>query len=166
MVEGEKGMKINKKIFITVCALSAAIGAYFLISHLLMTDEARIKRVIYQGKAAIERKDIEGFLAQVSREYQDDLGFNKLAIMMLFQRAFKEFDAIAITVAELRIEIDDQGRGHAFLDTWAKVRTQDYARYLVGSPDKPCQVVFTLAKEGGTWRVIKAAGVNPEEIAL
>jgi hypothetical protein len=166
MVEGEKGMKINKKIFIAVCALAAAVGAYFLISHLLMTDEARIKRAIYQGKAAIEHKDIEGVLEQVSREYQDDLGLNKVAIMMLCQRAFKEFDAIDITVAELRIEIDEQRRGHAFLEAWATVRAQDQSRYLVGSPDKPCRVTFTLAKEGGTWRVIKAAGVNPEEISL
>jgi hypothetical protein len=166
MVEGEKGMKINKKIFITVCALSAAVGAYFLISHLLMSDEARIKQVIYQGKAAVEHKDIEGVLEQVSREYQDDLGLNKVAIMMIFQRAFREFDAIDIHVEELRIEIDEKKQGHAFLEAWATVRAQDKARYLVGSPDKPCQVVFTLAKEGGKWRIIKATGVNPEEITL
>ena len=166
MVEGEKGMKINKKIAVVVCALAAACGAYFLIRHLVITDEARIKRVIYQGKAAVEKKDIEGVLALVSRDYQDDLGLNKVAIMMLFQRAFREFDAIDINLAELRIEINEKQQGHAFLDTWATVRAEDKARYLVGSPEKPCRVVFTLAKEGGSWRVIKAVGVNPEEFAL
>jgi len=166
MVEGEKGMKVNRKITVVVCALAAAVGAYFLISHLMMTDEARIKQVIYQGKAAVERKDIEGVLALVSRDYQDDLGLNKVAIMMLFQRAFREFDAIDIAVMELRIEIDEKQQAHALLDTWATVRAQDKARYLVGTPEKPCRVVFTLVKEGGLWRVIKATGVNPEGIEL
>ena len=159
-------MKVNKKIALVVCALAAACGAYFLISHLLMTDEARIKQVIYQGKAAVEKKDIEGVLTLVSRDYQDDLGLNKVAIMMLFQRAFREFDAIDITIMELHVEIDEKQQGHAFVATWATVRTQDKARYLVGNPDKPTQLTLTLAKEGGKWRVIKAVGVNPEGIEL
>ena len=159
-------MKVSKKIVSIVCALAIAIGAYLLIRHLLMTDEARIKRVIYQGKAAVEKKDIEGVLEVVSREYQDDYGINKVAIMMLFQRAFREFDAIDIVITELRVEIDEKQQGNAFVATWATVRAQDKARYLVGNPDKPTQLTLTLAKEGGKWRVIKAVGVNPEEFAL
>src|SRR4030042_296508 len=156
-------MRISKKKAVISCVILAAIGCFFLVRHLLVTDEARIRRVIYQGKAAIEKKDIEGVLEQVSREYQDDYGLNKVAIMMLFQRLFKEFDAIDIHIAELRIEIDEKKQGHAFLLTWATARTEDKTGYIVGSAEKPCRGVFTLAKEGGKWRVIKAAGVNPEE---
>jgi ketosteroid isomerase-like protein len=166
VVEGEKGMKVSRKIVLIVCALAVAIGAYLLIRHLLTTDEDRIRRVVYQGKAAVEHKDIEGVLALVSRDYQDDYGINKVAIMMLFQRVFQEFDAIDIVITELRVEIDEKHQGHAFVATWATVRTQDKARYLVGNPDKPTQLTLTLAKEGGKWRVIKATGVNPEEITL
>jgi hypothetical protein len=166
MVEGEKGMRISRKKAVIICVILAAIGCFFLLKHLLVTDEARIRGVIYQGKAAIEKKDIEGVMAQVSREYQDEYGLNKVAIMAVFQRAFHEFDAIDIHVEELKVAINEQKQGQAFLLTWATVRAQDKTRYLVGSPEKPCQVVFTLAKEGGRWRVIKAAGVVPEDIVL
>jgi ketosteroid isomerase-like protein len=159
-------MRISRKKAITICLILVAIGCYFLVSHLLLTDEARIRQVIYRGKAAIEKKDIDGVMAQVSREYQDDYGLNKIAIMVVFQRVFHEFEAISIHVEELRIEINERKQGQAFLLTWATVQTQDKTGYLVGSSEKPCQLTFTLAKEGGTWRVIKAAGVNPEEIAL
>jgi ketosteroid isomerase-like protein len=165
MVEGEKRMRISRKTAITICVILAAVGCYLLVSNLLLTDEARIRRVIYQGKAAVEKKDIEGVMSQVSREYQDDYGLNKVAIMMIFQRVFKEFDSIAIKIEEMRIEINEKNQGQAFLLTWATVSDQDKTRYLVGSPEEPHQVTFLLAKEGGTWRVIKAAGVDPEEIA-
>jgi ketosteroid isomerase-like protein len=166
MVEGEKGMRINRKTVVIFCVIAAAVGCYFLVRHFLITDEDRIRRVVYQGKAAIEQKDIEGVMEHVSRQYQDDYGLNKVAIMMIFQRVFHEFDAITIHVEELQIEIDEQKQGHVHLLTWATVRTQDKTAYLVGSSQEPCAMTLTLEKEGGNWRVIKAAGVNPEEMAL
>ena len=166
MVEGEKGMRISRKKAVITCVILAAIGCFFLLKHILITDEARIKRVIYQGKTAVEQEDIEGVMKQVSRAYQDDYGLNKFAIMALFQRVFKEFDAITIHVEEMRVEINEKKEGKATLLTWVTIQAQDETRYIVGSSQEPCRVTFTLVKEGGRWRVIKAEGVAPEEIYL
>ena len=166
MVEGEKGMRISSKKARTVIILLAAIGCFFLLKHILVTDEARIKRVIYDGKAAIEKKDIEGVMEQVSRAYQDDYGLNKVAIYALFQRVFHQFDEINIRIEEIEITINENRQGRATLLTWATARMQDKTGYIVGSSDKPCQVTFTLIKERGKWRVIKTEGIVPEEIFL
>jgi ketosteroid isomerase-like protein len=166
MVEGEKGMRISRKKAMNVVMVLAAVGCFFLLKHLLVSDETRIKRVIYDGKAAIEKKDLEGVLKQVSRSYQDDYGLNKVAIMALFQRVFYQFDDINIRIEEMQITIGENKQGRAVILTWATARAQDKTGYLVGSAEKPCQVTFTLAKEGGRWRVIKTEGIVPEEIFL
>jgi ketosteroid isomerase-like protein len=166
MVEGEKGMRISRKKAMNVVMVLAAIGCFFLVKHILVSDEARIKRVIYDGKAAIEKKDIEGVLEQVSRAYRDDYGLNKVAIMALFQRVFHEFDDINIRIEEMQITINENKQGRATILTWATAREQDKTGYIVGSAERPCQVTFTLAKEGGRWRVIKTEGIAPEEIFL
>ena len=159
-------MKISRKRATNVVILLAAVGCFFLLKHILVTDEARIKRVIYDGKAAIEKKDIEGVMEQVSRAYRDDYGLNKLAIMALFQRVFHQFDAIDIRIEEMQITISENKQGRATILTWATAREQDKTGYIVGSAERPCQIIFTLAKEGGKWRVIKAEGIAPEEIFL
>ena len=164
MVEGEKGMRINKKTARNIVILLAVVGGFFLLKHLLITDEARIKRVIYDGKAAIEKKDINGVMEQISRAYQDDYGLNKVAIFALFQRVFHEFDAIDIRIEEIEITIGENKQGKAQILTWATARTQDKTGYIVGSSEKPCQVTFTLVKEGSKWRVVKTEGIVPEEI--
>jgi len=159
-------MRISRKKAMNVVILLAAVGCFFLLKHILVTDEARIKRVIYDGKAAIEKKDIEGVIEQVSRSYQDDYGLNKVAIMALFQRVFHQFDDINIRIEEMQITISENKQGRATILTWATARTQDKTGYIVGSSEKPCHVIFTLIKERGKWRVIKTEGVAPEEIFL
>jgi ketosteroid isomerase-like protein len=164
MVEGEKGMRISRKTARNIVILLAGVGCFLLFKHILITDEARIKRVIYDGKAAIEKKDIEGVMEQVSRAYQDDYGLNKVAIYALFQRVFHQFDAIDIRIEEIEITIGENKQGRAQILTWATARTQDKTGYIVGSSEKPCQVTFTLQKERGKWRVTKTEGIAPEEI--
>ncbi len=166
MVEGEKGMRISRKKAMNVVILLAAVGCFFLLKHILVTDEARIKRVIYDGKAAIEKKDIEGVMEQVSRSYQDDYGLNKVAIYALFQRIFHQFDEIDIRIEEIEITINENKQGRATILTWATARTGDKTGYIAGSSEQPWKVTFTLAKEGGKWRVIKTEGIVPEEIFL
>ena len=157
-------MRISSKTARNCLILLAAVGCFFLLKHILITDEARIKRVIYDGKAAIEKKDIEGVMEQVSRSYQDDYGLNKVAIFALFQRVFHEFDDINIRIEEIEITIGENKQGRAQILTWATARTQDKTGYIVGSSEKPCRVAFTLIKERGKWRVTKTEGIVPEEI--
>ena len=141
----------------------AAVACFFLIKYLIVSDEARIKRVINKGRAAIEQEDFEGALTHVSREYQDDYGLNKMAIAALLKRLYAQFDDINIHVGEIYIVIREAGLGEATLHTWVTARWGEEIGYIVGSAENPSRGVFTLAKEGRQWRVIKTEGVEPDE---
>ena len=147
----------------TVLIIMAAVAAFILIKYLLVSDEARIKKVIYKGKAAIEQEDFEGALRHVSRDYHDDYGLNKMAIATLLKRIFAEFDDIAIHVKGMDVEISEQGLGQATFLTWVTVQGEEGIGYIVGNAENPSRVVFTLSKERGKWRVVKSEGVEPGE---
>jgi len=141
----------------------AVVAAFILIKYILVSDEARIRRVIYKGKAAIEQEDFEGALRHVSREYQDDYGLNKMAIAAILKRVYAEFDTITIHVEQMDIEIIEGGLGRASFLTWVTAQTGEGVGYIVGNAEIPSRVVFTLIKERRHWRVVKAEGVVPGE---
>ena len=145
----------------TVLIIMAAVAAFILIKYLLVSDEARIKKVIYKGKAAIEQEDFEGALKHVSRDYQDDYGMNKMAIAAILKRLYAQFDDITIYVEWMEVEILESGLGQAALLTWVTAQWGDDVGYIVGNAETPNRVVFTLAKEGKNWRIIKTEGVEP-----
>ena len=148
----------------TVVVILAAICAFVLIKYIFTSDEARIKKVIYKGKAAIEQEDFEGALKHVSRDYHDDdYGLNKMAIAAILKRVYAEFDNIAIHMEQMDIEIIESGLGRASFLTWVTVKWGGETGYIVGNAKNPSRVVFTLAKEGRHWRIIKAEGVEPVE---
>jgi hypothetical protein len=147
----------------TIVVILAAICCFILIKYLLVSDEARIRKVIYKGKAAIEQEDFEGALRHVSRDYHDDYGLNKLAIGALLKRIFTEFDDITIHVKGMDVEIRERGLGQATFLTWVTVKGEEGVGYIVGNAENPSRVVFTLAKEGRHWRVVKVEGVEPGE---
>ena len=158
-------MKLDKQRTQTIIIALAAIACFLLIRHLLVSDEDRIKGMIYQGKAAIEREDFEGALKHVSRDYKDAYGLNKMAIAAILKRLFAEFDDIAIQVEDLEVTITEREtgkkQGRVSFNTWVTFRTEEGIGYLVGSFEEPCQVRFTVAKEGRHWRVIEVEGVEP-----
>ena len=147
----------------TVLIIIAAVVAFILIKNLIVSDEERIKKVIYKGKAAIEQEDFEGALKHVSRDYQDDYGLNKMAIAALLKRLYAQFDDISIHVEWTEVEILERGLGQAAILTWVTVKWEGETGYIVGSAETPNRVVFTLAKEGKQWRVVKTEGVEPVE---
>ena len=154
-------MKINKKRAQNILICLAAITCFALVRYCLTTDEVRIKKVIYQGKAAIEEEDFEGALKHVSRDYEDAYGLNKMAIAAVLKRIYAEFDNIAIQVEEMEVTIGEGKQGQAAFNTWVTYRSEEGIGYLVGSFEEPCHVVFTLAKERGKWRVTQVEGVEP-----
>lgn len=157
-------MKISKKRAKEILTVIAAILCFLIIRELMVTDEQRIKRVIYDGKAAIEQEDLEGVMEQVSRSYKDDYGLTKVSIIPLFQRLFQQFDDIQIRIEEIQITVEEGSTGRVSLQAWGTVSLGDERGYLIGTPEAPCYVVFTLAKEGRKWRVIKTEGIIPEEV--
>lgn len=156
-------MRMSRKSGKTILVILVIIGCFLLFKYVLVSDEARIRRVISQGKAAIEKEDFEKALKLVSRDYQDDFGLNKLAVAALLKRLFHEFDAIEIHIEEMEVEVREQGLGQATLLTWVTARMQDQTGFICGSTEEPCRVTFFLAKEGGRWLVTKVTGVEPEE---
>jgi len=157
-------MKIDKKKAQTILIFVAAISFFLLMRHFLVSEEDRVKAVISHGRAAIEREDFEGALKHVSRDYRDEYGLNKMAIAAILKRVYAEFDDIAIEVGEIEVQFPEKELSRTAFDTWVTFRTEEGIGYLVGSFEEPCRVTFTLAKEGGKWRVIEVEGITPEGV--
>lgn len=147
----------------TVLIIMAAVAVFILIQYLIVSDEERIKKVIHKGKAAVEQEDFEGALKHVSRDYQDDYGMNKMAVAAFLKRLYAQFDDIRIYVEWMEVEILEPCLGQAAILTWVTVKWGGETGYIVGDAKNPSRVVFTLAKEGKQWRIIKVEGVEPVE---
>jgi len=165
MVEREEEMMGGKKKFILLLFV-VGIFSFILFKHILVSDEERIKRVLFDGKAAIEKEDLLGVMAHISYHYRDEYGLNYLGAKSLFNWLFQEFDNIAIHVERINVEVTAKKKGKATLHTWATARGRDRTGYIVGGAQRPCLVLITLEKERRSWRVIKAEGVVPGEILL
>jgi len=165
VVEGEERMRGSRRRLILLVIVAAA-SIFVLLKHILVSDEERIRKVLSEGKAAIEREDLQGVMTQVSHYYRDEYGLNYLGVRALFKWVFEEFDDIAIHVEGMEVEILENDKGKATLLTWATAKGRDKTGYIVGGAQQPCRVIITLEKERGKWRVIRATGVKPGEVFL
>lgn len=131
-------------------AILAAICVFVVFKYFLISDEEKIKKVLYQGKEAIEKEDLEGVMSHVSRYYRDEYGFNYLGVRSLFHWVFEQFDDIAIHVEGIEVDVVEKKKGVATLRTWATARGPDKAGYMVGASQQPRQVLSPWKRGGET----------------
>lgn len=144
----------------------AAVLAFLILRGLFVSEEDRIKKVLMDGKEAIEREDLKGVMDHISLFYRDDYGFTYLRIKGLLQRLFEEFDDIKIYVERMEVDVEEEGRATAWLLTWATARGKEGTGYIACSGQQPCQVKVELQKGKTGWKVTRTTGVEPGEVLL
>ena len=144
----------------------AAVLAFLVLRNLFVSEEDRIKRVLKEGKEAIEKEDLEGVMDHISLFYRDDYGFTYLRIKVLLQRLFEEFDDIKIYVERMEVEVGENGKATARLLTWATARGKGGTGYIACSGQEPCRVRIDLEKGKTGWKVTRTSGVEPGEVLL
>ena len=75
----------KKAIIITVPVLVSLLLVYLF----LPSDTKRIRKIIYDGRDAIVRKDLERVMAHVSYNYRDRYGFTYLSIKENLKSLFR-----------------------------------------------------------------------------
>lgn len=130
-----------------------------IIYLLLPSDESRIKKLIKEGAAAIEKEDIENVMSGVSFNYRDDYGFTYLLLKKMFEFQFKDLSDIQIEYENLKIEVKKDSAS-AEVDVRVIATFDNNTGYIIGDIKTPEHIKFTLEKERVKWLVIKTEGLR------
>jgi len=143
----------------SVILLFLLIIAPVLIYFLWPSDEARIKKLIREGAAAIEKKEIDKVMSKVSFNYQDEKGLTYILIKRIFENQFKTMSGIKVEYENLKIEVKKES-ATAEMDLRVIATIGSDTGYIIGDLKNPAHIKFTIEKEPTKWLVIKTEGIQ------
>ena len=130
-----------------------------LIYFLWPSDESRIKKLIKEGAAAVEKEEIDNVMAKVSFNYQDNHGFTYILLKRVFEGQFKRMSGIKVEYENLKIEVKDKSASVSF-DLRVIATIGNDTGYIIGDLKTPARIKLFLEKERTTWLVIKTEGLS------
>lgn len=126
-----------------------------------LPGEEVIRLTLEAGIAAGMAKNLSESLRFLPGNYQDNNRFDYTIMGRFLERAFKEFDAPRIELAEAPVI---QLKGKAAL-VWAEVRLEASYRgrrnYLIGDTGAPNSILVQMEKSGFSWKVTDVGGLSP-----
>ncbi|TFG35209.1 MAG: hypothetical protein E4H45_03220 [Nitrospirales bacterium] len=129
-----------------------------VIYFLWPSDEARIKKLFREGSRAIEKKDLDAVMSNVSFNYTDEYGFNYLYIKESMKRVFQQMGDLDIEYENLTITIADKA-AKAEMDVRVVATIGNDRGYIFGDLPNPVHLTFSLEKERTKWMVSRAEGM-------
>lgn len=144
----------KKSIVFLLLLILAPVIIYFLWP----TDESRIKKLVKEGAAAVEKKETDKVMAKVSFNYRDDYGFTYMMMKKMFEDQFKRMSDIKIDYEDLKLQIKEDS---ALVDLNVRVIATigDSTGYIIGDIKTPAHIKLTLEKERANWLVTKTEGL-------
>ncbi len=143
----------------SVILLFLLIISPVLIYFLWPSDESRIKKLIKEGAAAVEKEEIDNVMAKVSFNYQDNHGFTYILLKRVFEEQFKRMSGIKVEYENLRIEVKDKSASASF-DLRVIATIGNDTGYIIGDLKTPEHLKLYLEKERINWLVTKAEGLS------
>jgi hypothetical protein len=140
--------------FVILLIIVPAI-AYFLWP----SDEARIKKLIREGAAAIEAKKAEEVMKKVALHYQDDHGLSYLLLKQGMQRLFQQMEKIQVEYEVKAVAVGGQ-KATADIDVRVIATARNDTGYIVGDAGKAQALRFRLEKERAAWLVVSTEGMK------
>jgi len=127
------------------------------------SDDAKILRVIDEGRTAIEEKSLRGVMGLLAPDYHDDLGLTIESVRPMLQRLFLGVEAIRIDLGELSPPVIQQGAvtptAELSLAVTVSGALQGQPLYLMGTPDQRARLTLVLVKQDGDWLVSEVRGL-------
>ncbi|MCE5194856.1 MAG: hypothetical protein LLF28_05275 [Nitrospiraceae bacterium] len=130
-----------------------------IIYLLWPSDEARIKKLIKEGSAAVEKKDLDVVMSKISFNYQDEYGVSYLILKKVLENQFKAMNDIKIEYENLKISVKEE-KASAELDIRVIATIGNDTGYIIGDIKAPMHLKFSLEKERAKWLVIKTEGLK------
>lgn len=129
-----------------------------IIYFLWPSDEVRIRKLIREGAAAIEREELDAVMQKVNLAYRDDYGLNYIALKRFMSRWFETTGDIDVSYERLRIDIKDR-TATAVMYVRVAATAGGGKGFFIGDPREPERLKLSLVKERTRWSVIKSEGV-------
>ncbi len=142
---------MNRKL--TGAALLLLVG--LLALYLLWpTDESRIRKLFKEGARAVESRDLDGVMAEVSFNYRDEYGMTYLYLKETLKREFQRLSDISVESGAPKIQVGED-RATAELDVRVIATEGNETGYFIGDARAPLHLRFTLEKERAKWQIVK-----------
>jgi hypothetical protein len=145
-------------IFLAVLLAFLAVN---VAKYIFEGDEGKVKRVIYTGKALIEKEKTIGLTDVISVDYYDDFDNDRRMLLLIAKDFFDSCKSIIIKIDNLSVKVEDKA---AVADIYATAYWQEN-----GSKDILYDVYKAKAsfrKEEGGWRLIKLEFLEPEHMTI
>ncbi|MDP3260284.1 MAG: hypothetical protein Q8M34_06840 [Thermodesulfovibrionales bacterium] len=145
----------KKSIILIFILILSPIIIYFVWP----SDESRIKKLIKEGAAAVEKEEIDNVMSKVSFNYQDDRGMTYILIKKILTEQFKSLSGIKIEYENLKIEVKEK-LANAEFDLRVIATIGNDTGYIIGDLKNPAHVRLALEKERVSWLVTKTEGLS------
>lgn len=160
--------RMNRKIIIGLVFLVTAVTVVLLWP----SDQKRIKKLFKEGAEAVQSKNLDGVMSKVSFNYRDDYGMTYVFLRETLKREFERLSDINVEYRDLRIRVfREKGPGKnadlvssiwatAEMDVRVLATIGTQTGYIIGDPDSPLHLKFTLEKERLHWLIVKTEGLH------
>jgi hypothetical protein len=143
---------MKKLIFIGLPLLGLALGAFFFFSRTRPSDEEQIFSDIDELKVAVEQKNSQNIMSNISEQYQDSAQLSHRGLQLMALQ-------LARTRGKITVNITDYSEPRI---TGKKAKLSLAAEVIYGDGDEIVsskgKVDFYLAKEKRKWKIIRAEG--------
>lgn len=145
---------MNKKSLILLLAVGIAV---FLIWILFPSDETRIKTLITESVAALEREDIDGVMGHIAFGYQDEYGMSYVLLKKNLERQFQLYSDIQVDYEDLMVEVREEG-ATASMSVLVLATFNGQRGYIIGDLKEAARLVLELVKNPAKkWLITKAS---------
>lgn len=148
---------MNPRIRIAALLSAVALGG-IVAYHYLFDPAGAVKRSVQSAARAFENRNLDGFMAAVSRAYADDQTMTYDGIRDAASEAFQTFEAFNVTLEKIEISVDGSTARCTMLAT-VVATTRDREKYMaIGTPESGQRLELEMHKEDGKWRLTAAQG--------
>ena len=130
-----------------------------IVYFLWPTDEARIKKLIREGAAAIEAEKTDEVMKKVALHYQDDHGLSYPLLKKGMERLFQQMDKIQIE-HDIRVIAVEGEKATADVEVRVIAAFGTDTGYIVGDAGKAQALRLHLEKERAAWLVVRTDGMK------
>ena len=153
---------MNRKIILLIFIL-AVVFLILRIVPVLGSDKEKVRKVILDAKAAVEKENALKCISFVSMDYEDRHGNNRGSLFAIAQSVFKSYDDTLIIIEELRVNLTDSAHARARVIASGQSRRMGEEKWRYFLDSERVEFDVDLRKEDSGWKVVKLDFIEPRE---
>jgi len=166
-----------RRFLIVLTVILAAVGLFWGVSRLIVTDEERIEAIVEEVSRAIANEDLAGCMRHVSDDFMyQPKHVNKARLAAHVQRIFARADDLKVTISQLEIDVEGERATvtlrFRLLGAYVGRMDQFVGKrgFILGEPLKAARATLHLSKrpraeapagDQAVWMLDRATEFNP-----